>query len=125
VLDKNTALHFVEKYLYLNRHFCPQLFWLFNLKRFSNAKYNIQPIQQIETLTTRKQNQSQVDLELAERFAKNIKLKFHNEIDEVLTTNLLGQTVSLEQIMDVIKSNYNQLYNEIFDQSRSIMNVVP
>ena len=37
-LDKDTALYFVKNYLFLNRHFCPQFYWLVNLRRFTKSK---------------------------------------------------------------------------------------
>jgi hypothetical protein len=35
-LDTNTILYFVENYLFLDRHYAPQLSWLVNLKKYVN-----------------------------------------------------------------------------------------
>lgn len=124
-LDRTTALYFVEKYFFLNRHFCPQLFWLINLARFTKATMTIRPIQELSEITNLTVNQSVRNSELIERFSNNSKIKFYNEMDEVLTVNLCGQTVGLKSIFDVLKSNYDDLYPEAFQYLKDIVNVVP
>lgn len=37
-LDESTILWFAENYLFLNRHYAPQLSWLINLNRYTKAK---------------------------------------------------------------------------------------
>ena len=124
-MNKDTALFLIEKYLYFNRHFCPQLLWLVNFRRFSNANYTIKPIDQLCEITTLQNNQSTVDIDLINRFSNNSKVKFYNEMDEVLTVNLIGKTVSLEEIFSVLKSNYGNLYHDAFGKLKDIVNVVP
>lgn len=124
-IDTNTALYFIEKYFYLNRHFCPQLFWIVNLRRFTNASYTIKPIEELCKITTLKYNQTTSDLQLIRKFADNSKIKFYNEMDEVLTVNLLGKTVEFDEIFSVIKSNYDNLYPDAFGYLKDIINVVP
>lgn len=124
-LDKSTVMHLIEKYFYLNRHFCPQLFWLINFRRFSNASYTIKSINELHNLTDFYENQSTLDIELVNRFSNNSKIKFYNEMDEVLTVNLIGKTVSLEEIFSVLKCNYDNLYFDAFGHFKDIINVVP
>lgn len=124
-LDRNTALYFVEQYFYLNRHYCPQLCWLMHLNQFANVSYTIKPIEELQSLTEFKDNQSTLDLDLVERFKNNSKIKFYNEMDEVLTVNLIGKTVYLEEIFSVLKSNYDRLYQDAFCSLKEIVNVVP
>ncbi len=124
-VDIETALYFIEKYLYLNRHFCPQIFWLINLQRFTNASITIKPIESINQITNFNVNQSRRDLDLVKHFEQKSKVRFHNEIDEVLTINLLGKTVEFDEIIDLLKQNYSELYFETFTRCRNIFNVVP
>lgn len=37
-LDENTILWFAEQYLFLNRHYAPQISWLINLNRYTKSK---------------------------------------------------------------------------------------
>lgn len=123
--DVKTALYFIEKYLYLNRHFCPQVFWLMNLRRFSNASITITPIEDISKITKFNSNQSRRDMELVRYFEQKSKVRFYNEIDEVLTINLLGKTVEFDEIIKLLKQNYSELYFETFTKARNIIDVVP
>lgn len=123
-LDKNTAMYFVKTYPYLNRHFCPQIFWLMNLQRFSNASITIKPVEQLFDIIVANKNKSQTDTEIAEYFEQSSKVRFYNEIDEVLTVNLIGRTVAFEEIVELIKQNYSEVYSEMFLVPRKIFNVV-
>jgi len=124
-IDKKTALYFLNQTHYLNKHCCPQLYWLLNLGRFTNATLTLRPMSELVTITDVHANQSTIDPEILEIFSKNKNLLFFNEIDEVLTINLIGKTVTLEEILEVLKEKYSELYHETFDISKQITNVLP
>jgi hypothetical protein len=124
-IDKKTALYFLNQIHYVDRHCCPQLYWLLNLNRFTNATITLRPIDELVTITTHHLHQSTVDPEIQEFFSKNKNLLFFNEMDEVLTVNLIGKTVTLEQILTVFKENYTELYNDTFDTGTQIINALP
>lgn len=122
--DKKTALYFIEKYLYLNLHYCPQVYWLINLSRFTDAKFRIKDISELSKITSYHENKSKPDLEIREYFSDKTKVRFFNEIDEVLTVNLINQTVSLEEILSVVKKNYGSLFDETFGVNQQIADVL-
>lgn len=122
-LDRHTVLYFVQNFLYLNRHFCPQVYWLLNAARFTDARFRIRPVSDLSTVTSLRENQSQPDPSLREYFA-DTKTRFFNEIDEALTVNLINQTVSMKDIVDVIRDNYADLYEETFASAESIINAL-
>jgi hypothetical protein len=123
-LDKTTAMFFVKNFLFLNRHFSPQLYWIINFRRFSNAKFNIRPMSDIETVTTFKENTSIIDPDIREYFDYSGKIRFLLEMDEILTVNLIGQTVEFDEIISVLKQNYQEIYQEVFLYSQRVLNVV-
>jgi hypothetical protein len=122
-LDPSTILYFVKHFLYLNRHFCPQVYWLLNACRYTNARFHIRPWEQLNTVTQFNENQSVPDPALQDLFAET-RVKFFNEIDEALTVNLINQTVSMQDIISVIKNNYEDLYQETFGTAEEIVNVL-
>lgn len=122
-LDPKTVLYFVKNFLYLNRHFCPQVYWLLNARRYTAARFHIRPWEQLSTVTEFKENQSVPDLSLQELFAET-RVKFFNEIDEALTVNLINQTVSIQDIVSVIKTNYADLYQETFGTAEEIIDAL-
>jgi hypothetical protein len=121
-LDRVTSLWFANQYLFLNRHIAPQLFWIINLKRFTDATLTLRPMSDLAHLHVT--NPSTNTLTKSE-VSVNPKLKFYLEMDEVLTVNLINQTVSFEQIFDVLKSNYPDIYQEVFLTAKNILHVVP
>lgn len=123
--DSQTVLNLVSQNLYLNRHFCPQLYWILNLSRFTSATLTIRPFEELSLITEHTINQSIPDPKIAEFFNKNSKVLFYNEMDEVLTVNLLGKTVTVEEILLTLKENYTELYNDIFKTAKEILNVLP
>jgi hypothetical protein len=123
-VDKNTLLYLINNYLYLNRHFCPQLYWLLNLSRFTSATFTIKPFNELSLITTHHQNASVLDPEIVKFFNQNSKILFYNEMDEVLTVNLLGKTVTIKEILTTLEKNYGTLYNDIFQTAKDITHVL-
>jgi len=121
-LDSATALHFVTNYLFLNRHFCPQFYWLVNLQRFTRAEIRINPIESLSDITRLRVNQSQDPL-LDEALSTS-KLHFYLSIDKVLTEDLLGKTVSFDQIVQTIKHKYPEVHKEVVQRSIDLCNVL-
>jgi len=121
-LDRATVLHFINNYLFLNRHFCPQFHWLVNLQRFTDAKIRINPISALSDITSLKVNQSQ-DPMLDEALSTE-KLHFYLSIDKVLTEDLLGKTVSFKLIVQTIKHRYPDVYKEVVQRSIDLCNVL-
>ena len=121
-LDQATVLHFVNNYLFLNRHFCPQFHWLVNLQRFTRAKIRINSIDALSDITTLKANQSEDPL-LDEALGTE-KLHFYLSIDKVLTEDLLGKTVPFKLIVQTIRHRYPDVYKEVVQRSMDLCNVL-
>ena len=121
-LDQSTVLHFVNDYLFLNRHFCPQFHWLVNLQRFTNAKIRINPISALSDITALRVNQSEDPL--LDEYLSRDKLHFYLSIDKVLTEDLLGKTVPFKLIVQTIKHRYPEVYKEIIQRSKDLCNVL-
>lgn len=122
--DKNTSLYFIKNYLYFNRHFCPQFYWLMNLRRFSDTKFNLRPLSDIGSITNYNLNQSQFDPTIVDYVLNDAKIKFYSGIDEILTVNHINQTVSFNDLMVTLRTNYNELYCETFSRHQEILNLV-
>lgn len=121
-LDRETAIHFITNYLFLNRHFCPQFFWLVNLRRFTDAKVRINSIDSLSEVTDLKFNKNQ-SLLLDETFA-NEKIHFYLSIDKVLTQDLLGKTVPFKLIVQTIRYRYSDVYKEVIQRSLNLCSVL-
>ena len=122
-LDKDTALYFVKNYLFLNRHFCPQFYWLVNLRRFTKSKIRLLPFESINNITNINQNKSPENYTDLDKYFGD-KVEFYLQLDKVLYYDLINQTVSFEQILDSIQSDYFELHKEIIQRSRELCNVL-
>lgn len=123
-LDQQTAMYFIKNYFFFNRHFMPQLFWLINLRRFSKTKIHIHHLKDLKNIVSLNSNQSSKNETVNEYFKDADKIKFYLEMDEVLTVNLINQTVEFDEIIDVLKQNYQETWQEIFQYSKNIIDVV-
>ena len=122
-LDRKTALYFVTNYLFLNRHFCPQFYWLVNLRRFTDAKIRLVPFEQINEVVTINKNKSKEDYsKLYKEF--DSKLDFYLQLDKVLYYDFISKTTSIEEIVDYLKVNKQEVYKEIIQRSIDICNVL-
>lgn len=122
-LDKDTALYFVKNYLFLNRHFCPQFYWLVNLRRFTKSKIRLLPFESINNITNINQNKSPENYTDLDKYFGD-KVEFYLQLDKVLYYDLINQTVSFEQILDSIESDYFELHKEVIQRSRELCNVL-
>jgi hypothetical protein len=121
-LDRTTILYFINNYLFLNRHFCPQFHWLVNLQRFTRAKIRINSIDTLSGITRLKVNQSQDPL--LDECLDTEKLHFYLSVDKVLTEDLLGQVVSFRSIVETLANGYPEVYKEVVQRSLDLCNVL-
>lgn len=121
-LDRKTALHFITEYLFLNRHFCTQFHWLVNLRRFTDAKIVINPIESLSKITPLKENQSENPV--LDEILNTEKIHFYLSIDKVLINDLLGKTVTFKLIVQTIKHRYPDVYQEVIQRSINLCNVL-
>ena len=117
-IDRKTALLFVKQYLFLNRHYCPQFYWLVNLRRFTKAKFRLLPFESISEFTNTVLNTSIVDSSLRDIF--DSKVDFYLQLDKVLHQQLISQTVSFDTIIQTIKQTYPEVYKEVIFRSKEL-----
>lgn len=119
-IDPAQAAKIINRVHFLDNHFCPQLFWVLNLKRFTNADIRINNLDNLPTNKKLQNKQTGYD-QLNKLFLDNIDLKFHLELDYVLYENHMDQIVSVDGILETLKSNYADLYNQTFGYTKTIM----
>ena len=88
-LDFDTILYFVENYLFLNRHYSPQLSWLINLNRYTNphCKIRVHGMESLRLYTplniTPNEDRTLPD-EVIERLLTNEHNVMYNRLDTLL-----------------------------------------
>lgn len=123
-LDRSTALHMINNYLFLDRHFTLQFHWLINLGRFCNPQIHIRPIAELGSATDVTWNAVSRDQKLIDYFQPNLKLWYYLQLDKILTEDFLNQTVTISQILVYIQDKYPTIYKEVIERSRALCAVL-
>ena len=122
--DEKTLLSIIGSYLFLNRHFCPQFYWLVNLQRFTDAKIRINSVSSLNEITNQHNNKQIKRQAIDDYFKNNEKLHFYLSIDKVLTELLVGFTVEFKDIVKLIKIRHPDVYVEVIQRSKDLCSVL-
>lgn len=122
--DRETMLLTIDEFLFMNRHFSLQFHWLMNLARQSNALIHIRNVSEISSVTNRRIHVVARDMQLMKRFEGNTRLRYYLLLDKILYEDLMGKTMSFSQIVDYIKTNYADLYDDVILRSKNICSVL-
>lgn len=108
-LDIKTILHFAENYLFLNRHYAPQISWLINISKYTDqdTEFKFHSMNYLSELTNIKykpnKEQQLLELDDIERLKNNTYNEVYLRIDNILLS-FINQTVTFKEILDSIKT---------------------
>lgn len=129
-LDQDTVLFFVNNYLFINRHFAPQFFWILNLARFAGKEKSV-TLKNISSISELTDLNDDAEVEPISQDLYNKIKKFNWEklelyfyLDQILIDNI-GKTMTISELVSHVKSNHSELYSLIFEKSRNIVNLLP
>lgn len=129
-LDRKNILYFANRYLFLNRHYAPQFFWLLNLARFigEDAKIKLCHMTDISKLTDVHSDAGIIPMNAQDKIEmENLdwaKLELFVYLDQILIDHI-GQTMSIKEILQHVKQNHSELYKLIFQKTLDLVNVLP
>jgi hypothetical protein len=129
-LDTYTVLYFVNRYLFLNRHYAPQFFWLLHLARFSrpDTLVTFSPMTEIGQLTD--SNNHAGIAPLTDELRQQINsfdwsaVELYHALDQILI-NHIGKTVTIHELLTHVQDDHHELYDLVFKQTFDIINVLP
>lgn len=115
-LDALTILWFAENYLFLNRHYAPQLSWLINLNRFTNAKLKFYSMDQLNTFTPLNvqpiEDISFVGSNDLQRLSNSIHNEMFIRLDNLLL-DLIGQELTFSEVLAYLESKDKQAFQKL------------
>jgi len=123
-LDRETALKFIDEFLFLNSHFSLQFHWVVNLSRMSEARYHFRHVDELKSVTHEVWNALTRDQALVDRFQDHSKLHYYLQLDKILYNEFMGESVTIRAIGRHIKDKYPYLYREIIERSQAICNAL-
>ena len=116
-LDLNTIVYFAENYLFLNRHYAPQLSWLINLNKYLNkdAQLRLHDMSTLSEFTTRQMSPPEDKLltkEQIKRLTENIHNEMYIRLDSLLL-QLVGQELSFREILTYLHDQDPTAYSKL------------
>lgn len=128
-LDTHTVLYFINQYLFLNRHYAPQFFWLLHLaQHVPNVRVKLSDITAITQLTNRYSNGEvkplTMELETRIKSFDWSKMELYFYLDDILL-DYRGQTVTVADLITDVQTEHKQLYDLIFKPTLDLVNVLP
>lgn len=115
-LDLHTILWFAENYLFLNRHYAPQLTWLINLNRFTKARlqfYSMDQLVQFTPLNVKPFDDiALLDQEVAQRLSNNIHNEMYLRLDNLLI-DLIGQELTFQEVLEYLESKDKTAFQKL------------
>ena len=128
-LDPKTVLWFVDNYLFLNRHYAPQFFWILNLAKYlkHDVKLQLRDYRDIAALTDvhSRAGISQPSAEFLnaiEHFDwKRLEMYFY--LDQILTDRI-GQDLCIKELIDLVRCQYPEVYDIVFRPLSDFVNNV-
>lgn len=106
-LDLDTIIYFAQTYLFLNRHYTPQLFWLEHLSKYSDPNTilrlrGMDRISEYSPLNTGPDQEFILADKVVQELVEDKHVKLYLELDSILV-GLVDQTLTYSQILSQIK----------------------
>ena len=128
-LDIRTILYFVNRYLFLNRHYAPQFFWILNLRKHvgPDCCVTFRPMQDINQLTDKHSHAEikPITPELYDHIQRFdwSKLELYFYLDQILLDHM-NMTVKISDLLEHVRTNHSELYNLVFKPTTDLVNVL-
>ena len=116
-LDSDTIIYFAENYLFLNRHYAPQLSWVLNLKKYLhvNTKLKLHDMGALSSFTPLVIKPTE-DILLNNQIIERLKTNIHNEMYmrlDSLLLQLVGREMTIIDIMAYLHEQDPTAYSKI------------
>ena len=127
-LDRDTIMFFVQKYLFLNRHYIPQFFWLVNLSRFTNQPLVFKDMTEVSDLTIYNSRAGIIPPD--EQFLTDVAdfpwgaLELYFFLDNLLLSRI-GQTITFSEILSDFKQRFADQYTTVFQRTFALIDGMP
>jgi len=116
-LDLDTIIYFVENYLFLNRHYSPQLSWLINLSQYTTktAILRLHGMEALDNFTPFHNKPIEENI-LSQDIILRLKNNIHNEMYlrmDNLLLSLVGKSLTFDEILKYLKEQDPKAYKHV------------
>jgi hypothetical protein len=126
-LDQNTVVWFAKNYLFLDRHYCPQFFWLINLARYLSPDtaltfQHMDCVADITSLHRLPEGITPSTEHLAQQALSIPNIEMYQRLDQVLFDQCMGQSMTFGQLLNVLRQQDPTAYDWVIGRSQHILN---
>lgn len=128
-LDKDTLIWMSTRYLFLNRHYLPQLHWLINLSRFigKDTKLRLRDFKDFSNIVSihHRPDIQPVSPNDEKKILENDRsreLWFY--LDQILIDDLVGQSVSWDEIKQHYQSHHSEIWTIVTQTANTFNHVL-
>ena len=116
-LDIDTIIYFAETYLFLNRHYAPQLSWILNLKRYLHRDtrlrlHDMKALSSFTPLTIKPIKENLLNTQVIERLKSNVHNEMYIRLDSLLL-QLVGREMTTLDIIAYLHEQDPTAYSKI------------
>lgn len=125
-LDHKTVLWFAKKYLFLDRHYCPQFFWLVNLFRYMSDDAtvtfkNMTNIVEFTEFHRKPPDIAQVTEEMTQQANSIPNIEMYQRLDHILFSDCVGHAMTSKQVFTKLRQADPEAYHWIVGRSQQIL----
>jgi len=116
-LDVNTIIYFAENYLFLNRHYAPQLSWIINLSKYTNNQtilrlHDMAALNKFTPLSITPTETNMLSSKVIDRLKNNIHNEMYQRLDHLLL-ELVGKEKTVIEIQAHLKAQDPTAYSKL------------
>jgi hypothetical protein len=116
-LDVNTIIYFAENYLFLNRHYAPQLSWIINLSKYTDTLavlqlHDMSILNKFTPLLIKPNETNMLSSEVIDRLKNNIHNEMYQRLDHLLL-ELVGKEITINEILAYLKAQDPIAYSKL------------
>jgi len=128
-LDKHTVSWFAKNYLFLDRHYCPQFFWLVNLSRYMSADsvlsfHNMEDIKNLTQLHKKPPGLEPATVDIIQQVDSIPNIEMYQRLDQLLFDQCLGQSMTFGELLKTLYEQDFTAYDWVIGRSKRILNPI-
>jgi len=113
-LDVDTIIYFAEEYLFLNRHYAPQLSWIVNLSKYINNNTilklnNMESMSNFTNISIKPIEANMLSDKVIDRLTNNLHNEMYQRLDRCLL-ELVGQEITFSDILTYLRNQDPKAY---------------
>jgi hypothetical protein len=126
-LDQGTVVWFAKNYLFLDRHYCPQFFWLINLARYLSPDtvltfQHMNSVADITALHKLPEGITPPTQEMQQHANSIPNIDMYQRLDQILFDQCLGQSMTFGQVLNTLHQQDPTAYDWVVGRSQQILN---